>query len=262
MSKGPNIVAIDVGNTTVHAGLFVDGRLEESFGHPSADTPAILERLTKWWKRLREEPSAAVLMASVDERASTRLASLIEDQLRTDVYRVGEDVPAPIGTRLDPETITGIDRLLNAAAAFDTLQQACVVVDAGTAVTVDFVDGHGTFHGGAIAPGVRMQLKALHEGTAALPELTFEAPADEAFGRSTAQAMLQGVFYGVRGLIWKLVEQYAEHYGAFPTVIATGGDAETLFRDDELVERIVPELTLLGIAAAARHALATPADDD
>ena len=73
--------------------------------------------------------------------------------------------------QLDPETITGVDRLLNAAAAYATLKQACVVVDAGTAVTVDFVDGHGTFHGGAIAPGARLQIDALHRGTDALPDV-------------------------------------------------------------------------------------------
>ena len=67
---------------------------------------------------------------------------------------------------------------------------------------------------------------------------------------------LQGVYHGIRGMVQRLVEQYAEHYGAFPTVIATGGDAQVLFGNDELVERIVPELTLMGIAAAARYALA------
>ena len=79
------------------------------------------------------------------------------------MYRVGDDLPIPIQVDLAPETITGSDRLLNAVAAFDVLQQACVVVDAGTAVTVDFIDGKGTFHGGAIAPGARMQLAALHK---------------------------------------------------------------------------------------------------
>jgi type III pantothenate kinase len=72
------------------------------------------------------------------------IASAIEDQLGGrggEVYRVGEDLPVPIGQQLEPETITGIDRLLNAAAAFETLKQACIIVDAGTAVTVDFVDG-------------------------------------------------------------------------------------------------------------------------
>ena len=129
------------------------------------------------------------------------------------------------------------------------------MVDAGTALTVDFVDGEGTFHGGAIAPGAAMQLRALHEQTETLPELRFSAPDDNAFGRSTGQAMLNGVFHGIRGAVQRFVERYSEHYGAFPQVIATGGDAEALFAGEDLVDHIVPDLTILGIAAAARHAL-------
>lgn len=262
MSNGPNIVALDVGNTRVHAGLFIDGALESTASGSATDLPGLMPTLAQWWKRLQEAAPAAIVTASVNEPAVDRLISLVRDQLGAEVYRVGEDIPPPIGIQLEPETLTGIDRLLNGAAAYDTLQQACIVVDAGTAVTVDFIDGHGTFHGGAIAPGARMQLLALHHGTTALPELDFKAPLPEAFGRSTSQAMLQGVFHGIRGLVWKLVEQYAEHYGAFPVVVATGGDAEVLFANDELVDRIVPDLTLLGIAAAARLALAAPANDD
>jgi type III pantothenate kinase len=164
--------------------------------------------------------------------------------------------------QLDPETITGMDRLLNALAAYRRLRQACVVVDAGTAVTIDFVDGEGTFHGGAIAPGARMQLRSLHRQTAALPEIEFRKPDDETFGRSTAEAMLRGVYHGIRGAVWRLVERYADRYGAYPHVIATGGDAEVLFADDELVDRIVPELTLHGIAACVEHALAARPDED
>ena len=79
--------------------------------------------------------------------------------------------------------------------------------------------------------------------------------------RSTSQAMLKGVFHGIRGAVQRLVEQYATQYGAFPRVIATGGDAETLFSGDELIDDIVPELAMLGIAAAARLALATDGAD-
>ncbi len=261
MSSGPNIVAISVGNTRTQAGLFVDGALVETARLGNDQLAALVEQIVEWWQRIADTPAAAVL-ASVNDAIADQIDSLLKDQLSTDVYRIGTDLPAPIGRELDPETITGVDRLLNAAAAYDTVQQACVVVDVGTAVTVDFVDGEGTFHGGAIAPGARMQLRALHEYTSNLPDLEFVAPKKEAFGKSTAEAMYQGVFHGIRGLVWRLVEQYAERYGAFPLVIATGGDAEVLFRNDELVDRIVPDLTLLGIAVAARHALAAHRNDD
>jgi type III pantothenate kinase len=255
MGQSSTIIAINVGNSRTQLGQFVQGELKHVERLSNDDLPAIVQTLAKWWPEINTQPGAAVLLASVNEPVAERLASAIDGQLSIDFYRVGDDLPIPIGQQLDPETLTGVDRLLNAAAAFDRVKQACVVVDAGTAVTVDFVDGQGTFQGGAIAPGAAMQLKSLHEHTAALPDLAFRAPEDEPFGRNTAQAMYQGVFHGIRGMVQRLVEQYAQAYGAFPMVIATGGDAQALFEKDELVDRIVPDLTLLGIAAAAKHAL-------
>lgn len=254
MANARNLIAISVGNTRTQLGRFEDDKLEEVERLPNGDLSPLVARIAAWWQGFPKGSESAILMASVNDPVADRLAAAIEDELTEEVYRVGDDVPVPIGRQLDPETITGVDRLLNAAAAYDKLRQACVIVDAGTAITVDFVDGEGTFHGGAIAPGAAMQLKSLHEHTAALPEVAFQAPDDDAFGRNTRQAMLQGVFHGIRGMVQRLVERYAEHYDAFPLVVATGGDAAALFQNEPLIDRIVPELTLMGIAAAARHA--------
>jgi type III pantothenate kinase len=254
--SSPPLLAVQVGNTRVQLGLFLDEKLERSHRFPSGDIAAIVAEAVRLWEEIKDEPQAAVMLASVNEKVAKTIESSLEDQLSVEIYRIGEDVPVPIGEALDPETIVGADRLLNAAAAWDRLKQACVIIDAGTAVTIDFVDGQGTFHGGAIAPGLAMQLKALHEHTDALPMVEFRKPIGDAWGRNTVDAMLRGVYEGVRGLSWRLVERYAEQYGAFPMVIATGGDADALFGEDELVNRIVPELTLQGMAVAARHALA------
>lgn len=252
MPSGTTLIALSTGNTRTRIGRFDRGRLEASAVHGNDELAALVGDAAAWWQ---DSGEATLVQASVDGPAALRVRSAIEDQLGVEVYRVGADLPVPIATQLDPETITGADRLLNALAAWTTVQQACVVVDAGTAVTVDFVDGTGVFQGGAIAPGARMQLRALHEHTDALPDLTYAVPDDDAFGRSTAQAMLRGVHFGIRGMMHALVERYAEAYEAYPMVIATGGDAAVLFGDDELVDRIVPDLTLMGIAVAARMAL-------
>jgi type III pantothenate kinase len=137
-----------------------------------------------------------------------------------------------------------------------------VVIDAGTAITVDFVDGAGVFHGGAIAPGAQMMLDALAQRTAALPALTASDPAsDGPYAKTTPDAMQTGVVAAARGLVRVMLDRYAEAYGAYPVVIATGGDAERLFASDELVESVVPHLVLRGIAASVRRALA-PEDDE
>jgi type III pantothenate kinase len=260
--SGWSLVAISVGNSRTQVGLFVDGKLEESRRFENGGPTPIVETIASWWRRIADRPRAALALASVNDPVADGLTSLCEDQLSVDVYRIGRDLPVPIGRRLDPETITGADRLLNAAAAYDRLKQACIIIDAGTAVTVDFVDGEGTFHGGAIAPGARLQLRALHEGTAALPEVEFRAPEADAFGRNTTEAMLKGVFHGIRGMVQRLSEIYAERYGAFPQIIATGGDAQLLFADEPLVNNIVPDLTLMGIATTVGYALASEAGED
>ncbi|MGI9013430.1 MAG: type III pantothenate kinase [Phycisphaerales bacterium] len=249
---GP-FIAASFGNTRVHLGRFNDEAFQEDVHLSIGDTPAIVNQVSAWLSDV-DGDRVPVVVASVQRSAAARFTSALSDiGSSADVYTAGDDLPIPIGTQLDPETITGVDRLLNAAAAFALLQEACVIVDAGTAMTVDFVDGRGTFHGGAILPGAAMQLKALARYTDALPEISFAPPhGDEAFGRSTSQAMLQGVFYGLRGAVWKLTERYAEAYGAYPRVIATGGDAQLLFEHDDLVDRVVDNLALLGIAECLR----------
>lgn len=258
----PSIIAMNVGNSRVQIGSFEDGQLGPTEHLDKLEAAASAQLVVQWWAKIADDPNAAILLASVNDEVADPLTAMIEDQLSVGIYRIGKDLPVPVDLRLDPETLTGVDRLLNAAAAYDHLQQACIIIDAGSAITIDFVDGEGTFHGGAIAPGGTMQLQALHEHAAGLPELPFAAPDSEPFGRSTSQAMLKGVFHGIQGMVQRLVEQYAEYYSAFPQIVATGGDAQLLFENEELVENIVPELTLLGIAVTAKHALIAREIDD
>lgn len=200
-------------------------------------------------------PGCAAALASVNQPISDRIRSLLQE-MGVEVYRPGADLPLDLRHTLEDDSTLGQDRILNAIGAFAKSRQACIVIDAGTAVTVDFVDGEGVFHGGAIAPGLRMMLRALHEQTAALPAVDF-APPDPAagpFGKDTPRAMLVGVAAAVKGLVHFLIDRYAEFYEAYPRVIATGGDARVLFGEDELIEIIVPELPLLGLAEVCRRA--------
>lgn len=257
-----SIIAINIGNSRIHAGLFINGELQSDERFPNEQLAKSAQQVVQWWEQIASESRAAILTASVNDSVCKPLSAMIQDQLSVDIYRIGSDLPVPIDEQLDPETITGVDRLLNAAAAYDTLKQACVVIDAGSAITIDLVDGEGTFLGGAIAPGASMQLRSLHENTTTLPELQFALPDDDPFGRSTSQAILHGVYHGIRGMVQRLVELYAEHYEAFPFVIATGGDASLLFEDEDLVDRIIPQLTLLGMSITAKHALVVTEADD
>jgi type III pantothenate kinase len=243
-----DLLAIDIGNTRTHAGVFIADQLTWR-GSAENAPPSLAALMDEAKRHLEQAADPAAVIASVNPTVEKQLTADLDMLL----LRVVDDLAIPIGRQIDREAIVGDDRLLNAAAAYDTLKQTCVVIDVGTAVTIDFVDGAGTFHGGAIAPGAQMQLNSLHNHTAQLPQVSFEKPL-EAIGHNTVEAMRTAVFHGIRGMVRELVEQYAEQVGNYPAVIATGGDAELLFKDYELVERIVPELTLLGLALAYRTA--------
>jgi type III pantothenate kinase len=251
------ILAVNIGNSRVSAAIVAGADVGAISDAPANDPRAAADMIVELAHGLEDAARAAIILASVNMEASTQIAGMLEGRTPCGVYRVGSDLVIPQAHTLGPNHTTGQDRLLNALAAYQAVNQACVVVDAGTAVTVDFVDGEGVFHGGAIAPGARMQLRSLHEQTSALPDVELAWPDDsEAFAKTTPQAMLQGVCIGIRGMVRALLERYAERYGAYPQVVATGGDASLLFGSDELIDNIVPDLTLRGIAAAAQAALA------
>jgi len=248
-----SMLGISIGNTRTQVGTFVAGELDSPRSVGNEDVKALEEAIVEGFAPIKDDEDVTVLIASVEAEVCEKVESFVKRSLGISALRVERDVEIPIGRQLDPEAIVGEDRLLNAAAAYATLEQAVIVVDAGTAVTVDLVDADGTFHGGAIGPGVGLQLASLHEHTNQLPETTMAKP-KEPVGHSTAEAIRCGVYYGIRGMVRELVEQYAVRLGAFPIVIATGGDALLLFEDDELIDRIVPHLTLAGLGVTVRKA--------
>lgn len=203
--------------------------------------------------------SPAMVIASVNPPAQVALERrLAAAGDVAGVYVAGRDLPIPIETALKDPTTVGHDRLLCAYAAYKRAQGACIVIDCGTAITVDFIDGTGVFHGGAIAPGVSAMLRALPRAAPRLPEVAWGPVelVDGPFGRDTREAMLVGVRAAAVGLAHGLVDRYAEFFGAYPRVIATGGDAQELFGEDEIIEQIVPDLQLVGLADVCREALA------
>ncbi|MCR9217880.1 MAG: type III pantothenate kinase [bacterium] len=245
-----SILAISVGNTNTALAACIDGEPVHRVTMPNTSLDAIAKATAA---AAEEHATDIAVLATVNRTVSGNLVHALQATPELQVLQIGVDLGIPLKHTLDDEAIrgTGQDRLLSAVAAFRIARQACVVVDAGTAVTVDFVDGEGTFHGGAIAPGVRMSLRALHDHPDALPDVEFAAPdAEIPYARNTREAMIHGVFYGTRGLVRQLAERYAIAYDAYPTIIATGGDAQALFEGEELIERNVPDLTLRGIALA------------
>ncbi len=247
-----DLVAISVGNSRARLATFVAGDLHEPAAYPLAQADDLVAEALA-----RAGGSAAIAIASVNPRASDPIFERLKRS--TNVLRVGRDIPIPVTVSVDEPLVVGHDRLLNALAAFDRVKQACVVIDAGTCLTADFIDGEGVFHGGVISPGLSTMLRAMHEHAAALPLIEPAAPPrDVPFGRNTRDAMLLGAEAAIQGLAHLMIDRYAAFYEAYPQVIATGGDAASLFEGDDLIEHIVPTLTLLGVHAAFRKFLDEP----
>jgi type III pantothenate kinase len=248
-----NLMVLNAGNSRLAIGVFLAGELTyvSRIGHDQRSEWAA--RIAEAWGKIEGQEGAAVAGASVNPPLVESLEHAVEQATGHRVQWVGRDIDLPIQVLTDTPQETGVDRVLNVAAAYEQMGKACVVVDAGTAVTVDCCNDDGAFLGGAIAPGLSMQLQCLHEKTAKLPEVPFEVPSS-AFGKNTAAAIRVGAYYGLRGLVRDTAEACATELGFWPDIIATGGDAPKLFEGWELIHAIAPDLTLYGIALAyANH---------
>ena len=259
MDQDTSLLTIAVGNTRARIGLFRGGDLVAAQSYATADDAGVRAWIESNGHSLSRVP---LLVASVNPAGSERLVEACRDvPVVGTVLRIGRDVPIPMRADVrEPERV-GQDRLLCAMAAWVSTEGPCVVVDCGTATTVDFVNAEGVFEGGAIAPGVAMMMEAMHRGTAALPRVSFDAARVDAepIGKDTESAMHVGVGEAIRGLVTRLVERYAEVAGVYPRVVATGGDAGTLFGSDSVVEHVVPDLQLIGMHLAFQSLIA---DDD
>lgn len=253
-------VALAVGNTRSRVAVIKDQTAHDALSLDHADAAKAAAEVASMAEKAGTRD---IVVSSVNRTVSAGLTRLLTDQHGLEVHSFGPDLAIPIVHALDDASTVGQDRLLCALGAYTKAKQACVIVDAGTAITVDFVDGEGVFQGGVIAPGLTMMLASLHEKTSALPAVTLAAPdpARGPFGKDTAHAMLLGARNAALGLVRHTIERFAEAYEAYPQIVATGGDAAMLFDGDDLVEHVVPDLQLLGIAEACRI-LMTQQDED
>ena len=186
---------------------------------------------------------------------------IIKEEFGQKLAVVGVDIPLPIETAVDDALAVGTDRLITAAAAYAVVEDAVIVADFGTAVTIDLVDSEGTFIGGLIAPGFDLSLAAMHTGTAKLPTVKMQKP-KEVYGANTEEAMRAGVYWAAVGLLETTCRKYAEQIGHWPQVILTGGAAAMIKDDCDFVDSWVADLAVRGIMVAYKKFLYEKADID
>jgi type III pantothenate kinase len=236
-------IVVDVGNTRIKWGLCSSTQVWSVAPLPNDDEKAWHKQWQEW-KIQREQPW---IVSGVDPTRRDALVAWLKGRCDT-VHVLQSAKQLPIQIEVEQPEKVGIDRLLDAVAANTRRQDnvAAILVDAGSAVTVDYVDAKGIFRGGAIYPGFRLMAKALHDYTAQLLLVEIDEEAAPP-GTSTVHAIQAGVLHAVVGGIEQLILMYQHRYPTAFEIFLTGGDAPALAGKLRHPVHLWPEMTLEGI---------------
>lgn len=259
------ILAIDVGNTNIVVGLFEGERLR---WHRRFETHKGLSLLRKLWI----SQVNCVVVASVVPRLDKPFRLLLRKKFGVEPLFVTSRTKLPIRFKTKKPSEVGADRIANAVAAWkipptplcpstglrtsqrgargDLKTVPIIIIDFGTATTLDVVSAQGEYLGGPIVPGLRICLEALHEKTARLPLVSIAKP-KRVIGRQTRECIQGGVYYGYAGLVDRLVGLIQKELGMKTAVIATGGFATLIAKECRTIQKLEPFLTLKGLRIVA-----------
>ena len=252
------VLCLDVGNTQIVGGVFSGDTLESHFRATSTAKPSSDELGIFLRSALREN---GVDPASIEQIAFCSVVPDIVHSLRNtcrkyfqvEPFVLQAGVKTGLKIRYRNPLEVGADRIADAIAAVERFPgQNLIIVDFGTATTVEAITGEREYLGGMILPGLRLSMEALEANTAKLPAVEIVAP-KEIVGRSTSESIQSGLYFGTLGAIRYAVERITEEEfaGERPTVISTGGFS-SLFRDGRLVDHVIPDLLLRGLLRALR----------
>jgi type III pantothenate kinase len=256
------LVAVDIGNSRIKLGLF---------GEPGGvGLPAPLDSLSisdwndapveSWLRQASERHLAPKLwrLCSVNRPLEAQLIRWLT--ARSDVRHerlIATELPLEVS--VERPDLVGMDRLVNAIAANRLRQtdRAAIVIDVGSAITVDLVSSAGAFQGGAILPGIAMSARALHDYTDLLPLIPMSelGVPPVALGTATLSAMRSGLYWGAVGAMRELIARLSQGQHD-PHVFLTGGAAPAVAQllsgtgGDEA--EFIPHLTLGGVALAGK----------
>lgn len=254
------LLAIDIGNTEITVGLFRGEHLHAHWRLTTLDnrTPdewagmltAFLSHAGISTHEVRE-----AVQASVAPAITTVFAEGVERSLGRRPVPVGPESPLPIVLEVDEPLTVGADRVVNALAASQLYRRDTIVVDLGTATSFDCVTADGRFLGGVIAPGLQTSADNLVRRAAKLPATELVRPS-RVIGRRTEECIRAGVLFGAADAIDGIVRRIKAEWpnpGVVPYVVATGGLVRLVAGLAREIERVEPQLTLIGLRLAAAH---------
>jgi type III pantothenate kinase len=245
------LLCIDIGNTNITFGLFegedlgpcwrirtIHDRMPDEYG-------ILLDQLFRN-RDQRPEQVTGVVVASVVPPLTPTFEQVCRDYLRQEPLVMGVGVRTGVRIRYDNPWEVGADRVADAAAVCALYNLPACVVDFGTATTFDAISAEGDYLGGAIAPGIGIAAQALFERTAKLHRVELTRP-PSAIGRTTTHSIQSGLLFGYVGLVEGMVARFRAELGTGMHVIGTGGLAEIMARETDVIQVVDPWLTLKGL---------------
>jgi type III pantothenate kinase len=253
------LLAFDVGNTEITAGLFAGEALRAQWRF----TTATQRTADEWGAIITAQLAHAghsthEIRAAIEASVAPAVTEPLADGVRQATGRKAELVTPlsklPIKLDVDEPLSVGADRIVNTLAAVELFRRDTVVVDFGTATTFDCITGDGRFIGGVIAPGLVTAAETLTRRAAKLPA-TELVPPERVIGRRTEECIRAGVLFGAAeaadGIVRRIKAEWPN--GKVPHVVATGGLAVRVASLAREIEGVEPELTLVGLRLAAKH---------
>lgn len=238
---------IDIGNTNTTMALLDKGVITRRFFIRSSREKISQIALRRLLGRSTLKNIRYVLIVSVVPSFLKFLKEKIKKIFPSaEVCIVGKDIKVPIKNSYHRAHEVGQDRLVAAYAAKCLLKPPLVVIDFGSAVTMDFVNKKGEYEGGLIFPGLRLALTSLVKDTALLPSIVLR-DVKGFIGRDTKGSMNNGIVLGYAALCDGLIEKFRAKYGKSVKVITTGGDAFLIAGHTRFVENIYPDLIFRGL---------------
>jgi len=242
---GNMFLALNIGNTGVHMGLFVNKKLVLNFKIRTQKKPtdnyyrAFLKTLSPF------QNIEAVAICSVVTSLTKPFQELFRKHFKIEPLVIKEDLNLGIKLNYKKKEL-GADRIANAVGAYYLYKKGCITVDLGTAITFDVISPKGVYLGGAIAPGIGISSKALFSNTS-LPEIKNLEATKFAIGKNTSENLQIGMRHGFASMIDGMVDKFKKKLDFRPLIILTGGDADKVSEIVNFPHVVNPFITLEGI---------------
>jgi len=250
------ILLVDVGNTNIVLGVHDGNKYIASWrissdGNKTSDEYSIQVMQLFSVNGIDSKEIEGVIVSSVVPNIMHSLENMLRKCFCHEPIIVGPGIKTGINIKYDNPKEVGADRIVNAVAAHEIYKKSAVIIDFGTATTFCALRKNGDYLGGCICPGIKISSDALFERAAKLPRVELEVP-KTIICKSTVTSMQAGILFGYIGQVEYIVKKMKEEINSSkdkeePLVIATGGLANLIAKQTNVIDIVDSDLTLEGL---------------